>query len=236
MALPVMCKIIYDLNCMKFDNLWCLTLFNLAIITLVAIGYFSDHSLYSTFLGNTSPLLVYILLIVIFIISINLLHSKDWFFISLNFSIKSLIFYFLLSMVIGCLPILIDLWKPFDPEINILFPLSLVYYPSIGFLAEVIFHVLPILALSYLLGNYKFGNEIIIIFVALVEPIFQVLMGMQGDSISSRDILVGIEVFFFSLFQLVIFKKYGFLAMYFMRLGFYITWHLIWGYLRLTIF
>ena len=220
---------------MKRYNVKSLAIFNLIVIALVAIGYLYDHSLYSTFLGSASPLLIYSLLIVFFIIAISLLHSKGWSFISLTFSGKPLFLYFVVSMVIGCLPVLIDLWQPFGRDINILFPLSLVYYPSIGFLAEVVFHVLPILVLAYVLDHYKFANKIIIIIVALVEPIFQVSLGMQGDSISTRDALVGLEVFLFSLFQLVIFKKYGFLAMYIMRLGFYISWHLIWGYLRLII-
>ncbi len=220
---------------MKFDNLKHIIILNLVVITMVAIGYMADHGLYSIFLGNTSPLLTYIALMLVFIISIHLLRPKDWFFISFDLSTRPLIVYFFISMLIGCLPILIDLWQPLGRDINVLFPLSLVYYPSIGFLAEVIFHVLPILVLSYLIPNYNLKDKIIIITVALVEPIFQIVWGIEGESIRSRDILVGMEVFIFSLFQLAIFKKYGFLAMYIMRLGFYVSWHLIWGYFRLMI-
>lgn len=50
-----------------------------------------------------------------------------------------------------------------------------------------------------------------------------------------RDGLVSLEVFVFGVVQMRMFLKYGFFAMYVCRIGFYLSWHLLWGSRRLEI-
>ncbi|WP_159437141.1 hypothetical protein [Halanaerobium kushneri] len=134
------------------------------------------------------------------------------------------------------MPVLIDLFITFPKDINILFPESILFYPTIGVLAEIIFHLLPTTLLLFIFG-FKIRNHpmLIIIIIAAVEPFFQVFIGTGSSNIVLRDVLVFLEVFIFSVIQMRVFFKYGFLAMYICRIGFYLTWHFLWGTIRLGI-
>jgi len=210
--------------------------YSIVIYAAAISGYLLDNNLYSKFIGNLSPIVVYAGLIIFFIYFFLYLKQDEWVFISPNLSPKIVIYIFVISMLMGCIPIIIDLWKPFGKDINTLFPYSLIFYPTIGFLAEMIFHILPILILSGILKIFSIKNKfLIIISAAFVEPIFQVIFGMSNEIFTIKDFLVGMEVFLFSLFQLIVFSRYGFIYMYISRIGFYISWHIIWGYFRLII-
>ena len=70
-----------------------------------------------------------------------------------------------------------------------------------------------------------------ILIVALFEPTYQVIF-METYPIWAK-VAVWVNLFFFNTTQLFIFRKYGFISMYALRLLYYLIWHVIWGVIRL---
>jgi hypothetical protein len=122
---------------------------------------------------------------------------------------------------------------------NILFPESLLFYPAIGFFAEILFHVLPFGALVFLttaIYKKEITNKTIwfmILIVAALEPTYQIVF---MDSFPGwASILVWVNLYLFNTLQLLIFKRFDFIAMYFSRLMYYFIWHIVWGHFRLEL-
>jgi len=126
----------------------------------------------------------------------------------------------------------------FPEDTNILFPESLLFYPAIAFLVEIVFHVLPTaILLVFLMAIFKTVDQeklilICIFLVALIEPTFQIRV---GDYPLWALIITWINLYLFNLTQLFVFKHYGFISMYFFRLVYYLMWHIIWGHFRLDL-
>lgn len=121
----------------------------------------------------------------------------------------------------------------FSDSINILFPYSIIFYPFIGIVAEILFHIIPI----YLLLKFSDSKNIkssFIFIVALIEPLFQIIFFL-GNNPFIFTIYLGLHIFFFNIIQLVTYKRNGFWAMYGLRLMYYLFWHILWGYYRLQI-
>ena len=138
--------------------------------------------------------------------------------------------------------ILLDHKIGFPADQNILFPGSLLFYPAIGFFAEILFHVLPLsvllIALTTLFRNVSYKNILwfCIFAVALLEPVYQTIPMLSPNQYPLWAVLyVGFHVFLINLFQLLIFKRHDFVSMYSIRLVYYLFWHIGWGYFRLKI-
>jgi len=115
-------------------------------------------------------------------------------------------------------------------------------YPAIGFLVEILFHVLPLTVLLVVLNavvkNVNFGTIvwICIPLVSLLEPVYHTInMASSNQFPLWAVIYVGIHVFLINFFQLLIFKEYDFISMYSFRLVYYMLWHIGWGYARLRL-
>ena len=74
-----------------------------------------------------------------------------------------------------------------------------------------------------------------ILVVALLEPIFQTVLGFSQPYPTWVTIGVFANIFLINIFQLLIFKRYDFVSMYSFRLVYYAIWHIIWGVLRLKL-
>ncbi|MBU1049485.1 hypothetical protein KKG90_05605, partial [Candidatus Bipolaricaulota bacterium] len=141
---------------------------------------------------------------------------------------------FALIFAIGV--IAVDLGLRYPETINVPLPQALFFYPPIGFFVDLVFHtILPALLLLlqrpliHWLGERR-AVWIAILLAASVEPLLQVIW---AGSLSWTELYTAISVFLFGIAQLMIFRKYGFLAMYSMRLTYYLFWHIVWGYFRL---
>jgi len=142
------------------------------------------------------------------------------------------------AAIFGIAVILADLGLRYPETINVAFPQSLLFYPTIGFFVDLLFHtVLPALLLLIqlpLIG--RIGERpavwIALLATALVEPLLQMLW---AGSLSWTELYTAISVFLFGVAQLLIFRRYGFLAMAGTRLTFYLIWHIVWGHLRLAL-
>ena len=134
--------------------------------------------------------------------------------------------------------IAVDLGLRYPEEINVLFPQSLLFYPAIGLVVELLLHVTLLAALLLALRALpvKLGeNRVIWLGVALaslVEPILQLLW---AGGLSWTELYTALSVFLFGGVQLTIFRRYGFVPMYAVRLSYYLLWHITWGYVRLEL-
>ena len=142
------------------------------------------------------------------------------------------------AVLFGITIIIVDLLATFPQDLNVSFPQSLLFYPSIGFVVEVVFHLLPLtimLGILSLVFNTKKVFWPVLIFISLLEPAYQASLGLGGQLTTWRDLYVVMHIFFINLVQLWLFKRYDFLSMYFFRVVYYLLWHVGWGYLRLQL-
>ena len=120
-------------------------------------------------------------------------------------------------------------------------PQGFFFYPSIAFVVEILFHVLPLTLILILLtalpGNLSFDRIIwpTIIVTALLEPVFQAGFDSNKDNAPWVSAYIILHIFLINLCQLIIFKRYDFLSMYSFRLIYYTFWHIIWGVIRLKL-
>ncbi len=128
-------------------------------------------------------------------------------------------------------PVAIDLILPFARDINLPLPGALAFYPAIALVAETTFHLVPLAILSLLLprGAPPFR---VLAPVALIEPLFQVAI-LPGAPVQGWLVLANVGLI--SAAQMWVFLRHGFGAMLALRLAFYLTWHVIWGTLRLQV-
>ncbi len=135
--------------------------------------------------------------------------------------------------------VLVDIVQPFPETINVPAPRSLVFYPAIAVVVEVLFHLVPlaiVLAAWHLFQPAVNGSRfwIAALPVSALEPAFQLLAGLDSG-IGWRDLYLVGHLFTFSLLQLGILRRHGFLPMLGFRLVYYLVWHILWGQARLVL-
>lgn len=206
---------------------------------LTAILNYSNSIIFDRFLGGLNPVIIFSIISVLGLLCLASLLSKGWFKIHEKKGTTSLLRTIGLVFLFASISISIDIKVHFPVDINIAFPESLIFYPAIGFLVEILFHIFPITILSfYLYSSFKDTDIkkliwISIIITATLEPIYQTLF-MTSFS-TWIIVLVWVNLYLFNLTQLVIFKKFDFVSMYAFRLIYYLIWHVIWGHERLTL-
>ena len=112
----------------------------------------------------------------------------------------------------------------------------------VGFLAEIVLHVLPLtlllLALRAVFRTAR-GEQIVwvaIVATALLEPLYQTTwMRSVGPYPIAAVAFDALHVFLINLAELILFRRHGFVSMYALRLAYYLIWHIGWGHLRLSI-
>ncbi len=134
-----------------------------------------------------------------------------------------------------------DLVWRYPEDINVGLPEALLFYPAIGFVAEIVFHVVPLAVLLLILGavfhetdNRKLTLTAILL-VSTVEAVFQVAeMSASADPNTALSVFTGAHLFLFGLAQLLVFRRWGFVPTYTLRLVYYAVWHIAWGAARLA--
>lgn len=143
------------------------------------------------------------------------------------------------ALALSGLTSLMDVAFGFPRDINVPWPQAVLFYPAIGFVAEVMLALVPltlcvlVLKLAPRFGESSLAMYICIALAALVEPLFQIAGALQDGALSVLDVYVVVALFVFGVLQLIAFRRFGFLAMYAMRLVYYLWWHIVWGVLRL---
>lgn len=124
-----------------------------------------------------------------------------------------------------------------SPTLNIAFPGSLFAYASGGLWSEVLFRYLPLPLLLFLISNLALRGRsqlkvfwVLAILLAVLEPAVQMLPAIMkpGAPVAPLAMVAGLE-FAVSLIQNILFRRYGFLASYGLRMGHYSVWHIMYG-------
>jgi hypothetical protein len=212
---------------------------SLVLFSFTVILFVSDPLIFQPYLGDISPILAIAIITLLGVVLLAYLISLGWFDIFKKENLKGLLISSILTLPFALVAITIDFNFPYPEDINVLFPRSLLFYPTMGFVVEILFHTLP-LALLLLLFTSLFKNadrERIILacifIIAIIEPVYQT--GFVRDHPMWIVVSEVIRLFLFSLVQLNIFKRYDFVSMYSFRLVYYFIWHILWGTIRLII-
>lgn len=134
-----------------------------------------------------------------------------------------------LGAMLSVPPILIDIAMPFPHDINVLPPVSLLFYAAIALVAEVVLHLAPLAVLAAV-TTYRKVAAWMFVPVVLVEPALQAVF-LSGTGLQAW--LVFGNVTLISATQIWVFTRFGFGAMFALRIIFYLFWHVLWGSLRL---
>ncbi|AKB84521.1 hypothetical protein [Methanococcoides methylutens] len=123
------------------------------------------------------------------------------------------------------------------PNIHVKFPLSIPVYVSGGIFLEILYHLIPVVALTWLISTILLKGErqnqafiAVAILASLWEPVMQITGMQQMGMLTSAFFAVGLFIFIFAgnLIPITLFRKYGFLAPVIWRLADYSIWHVIW--------
>jgi hypothetical protein len=161
------------------------------------------------------------------------LHSRGWFEIYTSSSVRGVGVSAVIATLFGAWQVCADLLVTRLPkDINVPPPQSLLFYPAMGYVVEVLFHAFPLALLLAVLGRSNKKSHTIIVIrlcIVCVSSLEPVLVHMRMGS----SAYVGVFVFVFTVVELYVFRRYDFMSMYAFRLVFYMWWHITWGYLRL---
>jgi len=146
------------------------------------------------------------------------------------------------ASALAALTITMDVVLGFPRDINVPWPQAWLFYPAVGLVAEVVFHLVPLLLLAALisriptLAGTRLGAVLCLAGAAAAEPAFQVALSVgRSGGMTLLDVYVAAAVFAFGLLQLAAFQRFGFAAMYALRLVYYLWWHILWGAWRLDL-
>ena len=213
----------------------------LALLSTAAL-YLRGSTLYAAFFGRFNPLVVVLLTSLLGFWLLTILMRRGWFAIYQAQTMPAgLLVAAVLAVLFAALMILFDARIVLPEDVNRPFPHSLLFYPSIGFVVEVLFHLLPLTLLLLLLTavfpGLPFQRIIwpVILLVALLEPLFQTMFGFIAPYPTWVTYFIAAHIFLINVTQLALFKRYDFVTMYAFRLVYYFFWHILWGVIRLRI-
>lgn len=213
---------------------------SLVILIFVAALFPSSSADFRRFLGRINPIFVTVVASLLGAASLWVLQSNYGFVILWGrMTLRGMALSAALAAVLGLAIVIADLIIRYPQDINVPVPQALLFYPAIGFIAEIVFHVLPLALLLLILTplNTLLGREQVvwlgILLVAAVEPTFQVLF--EGKPIMWGSVYTWIHVFVIAFLQLYIFRRFDFMSMYAFRLFYYAIWHILWGVIRLEV-
>jgi hypothetical protein len=223
------------------ETLQVIVLLSLSVIVLVLTGIMcaSNSAAFQRFFGRIHPLLVVFIVVVLGLILFPYLLSNGEFAVYERGNSKGLLLAIGLAVPFAAAIILVDRTAPFPVDTNVPFPDSMLFYPVMGYVAEILFQILPF-CLVYFVLSVVLGESsktritwVAILIAALIEPIFQVVFS-EGQPVWAVA-YVGLHVFLICLVQMLLFRRYDFFTMYSFRLAYYALWHILWGHLRLNL-
>jgi hypothetical protein len=133
--------------------------------------------------------------------------------------------------------ILLNLIQPLG-EINVPFPISILFYTQGGIEAEIVLHLIPIPLLLWLISSVILRNRWqepvfwgVAIVLSLCEPLGMISAISQTGLLEQSIIPIFMIIVSYSmnLIGACLFRKFGFLAPLTMRLSLYLAWHVVFG-------
>jgi len=210
------------------------------IFILTGITGSVNSEIFYKYFGSIPPFLAVVIVFIIGLISVIFLLADGLYIIFKTGNIRGILTGAAWATPFAVVMILVDYTAPYPADINVPFPLSLAFYPAMGYVVEILFHLLPFCMVYLTLKNFipKISiaktTWIAILVTALLEPIFQVFL-TSGQTPVWVTLYLGVHLFLFNLLQLELFRRYDFITMFSFRLSYYVLWHLVWGYFRLQL-
>ena len=205
---------------------------------IAAMLWMLDPDVYRFVFGDLNPIAVTFGASVIGLASVEFLLVSGWIRLRAGRG-RDYVSVALLGMAMTSPVLLVDWLGGFPKELNVALPASLLFYPAIAVVAELLFHAVP-LALISLVGRRRSEQTkrwiwwTALTVAASIEPVLQVLWG-AGESPTWANAYVGLHLIAFNVLGLAIMLRRGFLAMYVFRVGYYAIWHVAWGEARLAL-
>ncbi len=217
----------------------------ISVVVTVFLGVLNFQGypslLLNLFMG-INPLIGVLLVSLLGFFLFAFLISKSCFAIYKKGHLNGLLYASALAALLGLIAIIVDFsTRIYSADINVLLPKSLFFYPALGYVAEILFQVLPLTLILIILTplSKKISDDKIIwvsiLVASILEPAFQTLVIGGGQLPLWFIVLEFLRIFAIIVSQLAFFKRYDFVTMYWFRIVYYIFWHILWGYLRLVL-
>jgi hypothetical protein len=113
------------------------------IFILTGITYISNRASFAKYFGRINPLLAVFIVFIIGLILFTYLLDDGLFAVYRPGNYRGLLLAVVLALPFGAAIILVDRAAPFPIDTNVLYPDSLAFYPVMGYVVEIIFHILP---------------------------------------------------------------------------------------------
>ncbi len=213
-----------------------------ALGVLGAAGLLSaaQGELFQAYFGNVHPLLAVSAVTAVGFFSLSVLNTGSGFKIfRVETYPKGLVHAVGFATLFAIPVVAADIALGYPRDINVALPHALLFYPTMGFVAEIAFHTFPLSVLLFVLG-LLFANTGInrliwscILLSSLIEPTFQLSFALAENNFSPVDVYTCLHVFIFNVVQLHFFWRHDFMTMFFFRMVYYLHWHILWGHIRL---
>ena len=215
-------------------------LISLVSLIFIVILLPSSGMYFRRFFGELNALIVIVSASIVGAVALWLLQEKfDFVLFMGKGTIRGLKLSAVLASVLAIAIVVADIFIRYPEDMNVPIPQALLFYPAVGFVAEIVFHVLPLTLLLIFLnpfGGWITKERIVwlgILVVAILEPTFQVLF--EGKAFTWGAAYTWIHVFAIAFLQLYVFLRFDFVSMYLFRLVYYAYWHILWGVIRLKV-
>lgn len=133
---------------------------------------------------------------------------------------------------------LLDLAAPFDANINVPLPYSLLFYPALAYVAETLFHVVPLSVVMLLTRDDHSAcvrarlRQLGLGCVVLIEPVFQASLAAPGRP-TWAEALTFMHIGAINALLVTLVVRRGPFAAFAQRVAYYAYWHVLYGELRL---
>jgi hypothetical protein len=215
------------------------------ILTCIAVVFticilITGENYFFRFFGPVHPLLIVFTTSLLGALCLYFLKKRAGIRVTNSPSLRNGITAATSGAIIFTLPVIsADLLFRFHQNINIPPPAAFFFYPAIGFIAETIFHLLPLTIGVFFIKPYRgntkqIGIPISVLLPAIAaEPLFQVFF--SGALLAATGIFTFFHVLLISIFQISLLKRYDYVTMVIFRMVYYLLWHILWGVLRLKL-
>ncbi|KAB1192662.1 hypothetical protein GJR96_04095 [Haloferax sp. MBLA0076] len=217
-------------------------LLSLAILGCAGVLASVDPSLFRPYFGGLDPMAAILGVSLLGMILVTLVLSRGWFAVYTPGPLRErLSLAVILPTLLAVGMILVDIVAGLPADINVPIPDSVLFYPTMGFVVEILFHLLPFSLVFLVVPSLASEPDrslrlwVVLVTVGLLEPAFQLWFGFSEAVPLWSTVYVGLNVFAINLTQLYLFERYDFLTMYAFRLVYYTNWHVVWGIVRLEI-